>query len=103
LAEEAKGVPTVVWVLLALVVVWFLYQKTVAATKAATGTLGKGIGQGAAETLITKGSSALGSFLGGLFSSKSGSAATSDDTDADGEFTGSGGYDTSSFRVYEDD
>lgn len=97
MADEAKGIPSWVWLILALVVVWFIIQKTTAAAKQATGELGKGIGKGATETLISKGADALGSFLGGFFSGKKASAADSEDDFDDGE-----GYDTSSFRVYDD-
>lgn len=98
MADEAKGIPTWVWLIVGLLVVWFIIQKTTAAAKGATGELGKGIGKGATETLLTKGADALGSFLGGFFSGKGkGSAADSDDEYDDDE-----GYDTSSFRVYDD-
>jgi len=99
-AENGKGVPTIVWVLLALVVAWFIYQQTKKAAAKATGKLGEGIGKGATETLLTQGGSALGSFLGGLFGSKKpGSSAHDSDDEEDDE----GGYDTSSFRVYDDE
>jgi len=89
MADESKGgIPTIAWVILALVVVWFLVQKTQKAAKAATGTLGQGIGKGVVDEIGSK-ASAIGSFIGGVFgSSKSSgagkggaSAADSDDTD----------------------
>jgi hypothetical protein len=99
-ADEGKS-STLIWVLLAAVVLWFIYQSVSKkaekiATKSA-GSFGEGLGKGATGTLLKEGGSALGSFLGGLFGGK-GTAHESDDVEDD-----EGGYDTSSFRVYDDE
>lgn len=94
---------TLIYVLIAAVVLWFIYQSVSkkaekVATKSA-GSFGEGLGKGATSTLIKEGSSALGSFLGGLFGKGSSSGAHNSDDVEDDE----GGYDTSSFRVYDDE
>src|SRR5262245_15925038 len=105
MAENGGGKSnTLIYVVLALVVAWFIYQAVVKKTEQITtktaGAFGKGVGSGATSTLIKEGSSAIGSFLGGLFGSKKpGSSAHDSDDEEDDE----GGYDTSSFRVYDDE
>ncbi len=96
MADEGKS-NTLIWVLLALVVLWFVYQSITKKVEKSAKSVGTGIGSGATHTLIKEGIPALGSFLGGLFGSK-GTAHESDDEEDD-----EGGYDTSSFRVYDDE
>lgn len=102
MATEGGKSSTLIYIVVAAIVLWFLYQsiakKAEKAAKGAAGSLGQGIGSGATHTLLQEGSSALGSFLGGLFGGKKQSAANSDDEEDD-----EGEYDTSSFRVYDDE
>jgi len=103
MATEGGGKSnTLIYVLVALVIAWFIYQavakKTEKLTKGAAGEFGKGVGSGATHTLLSEGASALGTFLGGFLGGKKQSAANSDDEEDD-----EGGYDTSSFRVYDDE
>jgi len=102
MATEGGGKSnTLIYVVVALVIAWFIYQAVKKAEKVTTstaGAFGKGVGSGATSTLIKEGSSALGSFLGGFLGGKKQSAANSDDEEDD-----EGGYDTSSFRVYDDE
>jgi hypothetical protein len=94
---------TLIWVLVAAVVLWFIYQavakKAEKITTKTAGAFGNGLGSGATHTLINEGGSALGSFLGGLLGKGSSSGSHNSDDEEDDE----GGYDTSSFRVYDDE
>lgn len=104
MAENGGGKSnTLIYVVVALIVAWFIYQavskKVEKVTASTAGAFGKGVGSGATSTLIKEGSSAIGSFLGGLFGKGSGSGAHNSDDEEDDE----GGYDTSSFRVYDDE
>lgn len=93
MADEVKKVPSWVWIVAALVILFLIFRSVDMATKKATspGTaknLGYGIGSGAADSL----GSAAGKFFSNLFGSSS-SKKSSDDAGGPVDISGSVDWD----------
>lgn len=79
MAEGGKD-RTIIYVVLALVVLWFISQevnKATTAAKSLSGAAGKSVGYGIGQGVVDSGASAIGKFVGGFFSTPSSSRSSS--------------------------